>query len=106
MKTKPIKAHRCSSAFAGTFYRPITEVFVLPDDAKSYDAMVGQIAHAIDPEAESLCGHFEERMKAGSQEPWYDYRLEAKQKATAALKSIGITRPAATPSARGKERGR
>ncbi len=40
-----------------------------------------------------MCGTLEERMLRGDPSPWYDYRMEAKQKAEAALKAIGITRP-------------
>ncbi len=67
--------------------------WTLPADAESYERMVEQMAHAIDPEAKELCEHFECRMRMGSSEPWYDYRKEADDKARAALRAIGITAP-------------
>ncbi len=66
--------------------------YVLPTDNDSYDQMLKQVAHALDPDAEEMCGYFERRMNQGDPAPWYDYRIEAKQKAAAALKAIGITR--------------
>lgn len=67
--------------------------WALPADAESYERMVEQVAHAIDPKAKELCEHFERRMLMGSSEPWYDYRKEADGKARAALRAIGITPP-------------
>lgn len=87
MKTKRVKAIK-SGLVHSDF---IGECYILPADPESYERMVEQLAHAIDPNAKELCEHFERRMRLGSSEPWYDYRIEADGKARAALKAIGIT---------------
>jgi len=92
VKTKRVKAIK-SGLVHSDF---IGECYILPADAESYERMVEQVAHAIDPEAKQLCEHFERRMLAGSSEPWYDYRIEADNKARAALRAIGITQPKKT----------
>lgn len=63
-------------------------VLVVPEDAASFDAAVEKMARAIDPEGFKLA----ENPPKDTRVPWIDYRVEARVKARAAMKSLGARR--------------
>lgn len=63
-------------------------VYVLPAD--QYEAMVEQMAKAMNPNLWKAILNLEKRMRAGDPSPWHDFRVEYRDQARAALKAIGI----------------